>query len=156
MARRPIADGLFTWPDDDPRLIGGRCGVCETYTFPAKTGCPKCGATDVETCRLGRFGTLWTWTSQGFIPKQPFSGTFFSAEPFEPWFVGLIEIPGQLRLESILTGCTQETLRMGMPMRLVVLPFSRTNIDDEIVTFAFAPIEGDATPREEQGRALRA
>ena len=28
MARVPIAEGVFTWPSDEPQLIGGRCGAC--------------------------------------------------------------------------------------------------------------------------------
>jgi uncharacterized OB-fold protein len=139
MARQPIAEGLFTWPDDDPSLIGGCCLSCGAYTFPARAGCPNCGATTVETRMLKRTGTLWTWTTQGFVPKAPFTGTFFATDPFEPWFVGLIELPGQLRLESILVGCSQQTLRIGMPMRLVLMPFRSAGPGDEIVTFAFTP-----------------
>jgi uncharacterized OB-fold protein len=155
MSRHPIAEGIFTWPDDDPSLIGGCCTRCGTYTFPARAGCPKCGATTMEPRHLERTGTLWTWTSQGFVPKAPFAGTFFSAEPFEPWYVGLIELPGQLRLESILVGCTQETLRIGMPMRLVVMPLRSTSEGDEIVTFAFAPAEGATAPVDDVKEARR-
>ena len=76
VTRQPIAEDLFTWPDDDPSLIGGCCLRCETYTFPVRTGCPNCGATTIESRLLERTGTLWTWTSQGFPPKAPFTGTF--------------------------------------------------------------------------------
>jgi uncharacterized protein len=140
MAARPIAEGLFTWPDDDPRLIGSCCRDCGAYSFPVRTGCPACGSTALEERFLERTGTLWTWTSQGFPPKAPFTGTFFATDPFEPWFVGLIELDGQLRLESLLVGCSQDTLRIGMPMRLVLMPFAAAD-DDEIVTFAFTPAE---------------
>ena len=140
MARQPIAEGLFTGPDDEPSLIGGFCLSCDTYTFPVRAGCPNCGATTVETRPLVRTGTLWTWTTQGFVPKEPFTGTFFATDPFEPWFVGLIELPGQLRLESILVGCDQETLQIGMPMRLVLTPFRTIGPGEEIVTFAFTPV----------------
>lgn len=139
MSSRPIAAGILTWPDDNPALIGGRCRRCASYTFPARQGCPNCGATDVETCPLERTGTLWTWTSQGFVPKEPFAGTFYSADPFEPWFVGLIELPGQLRLESLLVGCTQDTLKIGMSMRLTTVPLRTTSDGDDIITFAFTP-----------------
>jgi uncharacterized OB-fold protein len=151
MPARPIADDLFTWAEDNPALIGGCCQDCGAYTFPRRDGCPRCGATNVAACELSRTGTLWTWTSQGFLPKAPFSGTFMS-DPFEPWYVGLIELPGQLRVESILVGCTQDTLRIGMPMRLVTLPFSSDGAGDETVTFAFAPLETGAadTPAAEQ------
>ncbi len=155
MPVRPIADDLFTWEDDDPRLIGSRCQVCGAYAFPARTGCAKCGATDMRRCELMSTGTLWTWTSQGFAPKAPFTGTFMT-EPFQPWYVGLVELPGQLRVESILTGCSQDTLRFGLPMRLVTLPFSSDGAGDEVVTFAFAPVEaldGEPAPSQEAAHA---
>ena len=139
MARQPIAEGLFTGLDDDPSLLGAQCLSCGTYTFPVRAGCPNCGSTAMETRPLERTGTLWTWTTQGFVPKVPFTGTFFATDPFEPWFVGLIELPGQLRLESILVGCSQETLRIGMPMRLVIMPFRTDDSGATIVTFAFTP-----------------
>jgi uncharacterized protein len=153
MATRPIAEGILTWPDDDPSLLGGRCRECGTYTFPARAGCPRCGSTTMESRPLERTGTLWTWTSQGFVPKSPFAGTFYSADPFEPWFVGLVELPGQLRLESLLVGCTQDTLRIGMPMRLVTMPFSSDGDGDEIVTFAFTPAEPPSAQVREHDHA---
>jgi uncharacterized OB-fold protein len=153
MPRRPIADDLFTWQDDDPRLIGSRCEVCGTYAFPVRAGCAKCGADQMKQCELERTGTLWAWTSQGFLPKEPFNGTFMG-DPVEPWFVGLIELPGQLRLESILTGVTQDTIRFDMPMRLVTLPFRRDADGTEVVTFAFAPAsQSTEAARKETARA---
>jgi len=133
----PIADGLFTWPSDEPRLIGGRCVQCGAISFPVRAGCARCGATGLESHLLGPRGTLWTWTSQGFVPKEPFSGNVGTGGDAVPWFVGLVEIPGELRVESLLVGVTQETLEIGMPMRLVVVPFRIDDAGNEIVTFAF-------------------
>jgi uncharacterized OB-fold protein len=141
MTSRPIAEGLFTWPDDEPSLLGARCGNCGAITFPVRSGCPRCGATEVESFRLGREGTLWTWTSQGFAPKAPFSGNLLAGGGnFNPWYVGLIEIPGQLRVEGILVDVTEDMLKIGMPMRTVVVPFRVDEAGEEIVTFAFAPV----------------
>jgi uncharacterized OB-fold protein len=139
VTREPIADDLFTWPDSDPALIGGRCDECGKFTFPLREGCPYCGATAVRRHLLRREGTLWTWTSQGFLPKAPFSGQFADPDNFEPWYVGLIEIPGQLRVESLLVDCRTEDLDFGRPMRLAIVPFRRKEPDVEVVTFAFAP-----------------
>ncbi|MEU8803113.1 zinc ribbon domain-containing protein [Spirillospora sp. NPDC048819] len=139
----PIADDLFTWPDDEPRLIGGRCTECGTHVFPLRTGCAKCGGTAVERTLLARSGTLWTWTSQGFLPKAPFNGEFAATDPFEPWFVGVVELPGQLRVEAILVGCPEGGPAIGMPMRTVTMPFRTDEDGREVVTFAFTPEEGD-------------
>jgi uncharacterized protein len=139
VAVKPISEGLFTWPEEEPTLIGGRCPDCAAITFPLRTGCPRCGRADPERHLLSRSGTLWSWTSQGFMPKAPFNGQFVSEKDFEPWFVGVVELPGELRLESILTGVTQDTLRIGMPLRLVTIPFRTDDQGNEVVTFAFAP-----------------
>jgi uncharacterized protein len=146
VASRPIAEGLFTWPDDEPSLIGARCRECGATTFPVRSGCPRCGATGLESCTLGRDGTLWTWTSQGFAPKAPFSGNLLAGGGnFTPWYVGLIEIPGQLRVEGLLVNVTEDTLKIGMPMRMVVVPFRVEDSGEEVVTFAFAPVSRPGT-----------
>lgn len=139
MSATPIAEGLFTWPSDEPRLIGGRCGACGALSFPVRSGCARCGSTDVARHELARTGTLWTWTSQGFVPKDPFAGNVGTGVDALPWFVGLVELPGELRVESLLVDVTQDDLRIGMPVRLVVVPFRREDDGSEVLTFAFTP-----------------
>jgi uncharacterized OB-fold protein len=139
MGSEPIAEGVFTWPSKEPQLIGNRCNACYAITFPVRAGCARCGSTDLDCHLLGRRGTLWTWTSQGFLPKAPFSGNLGFSSETVPWFVGLVELPGELRVESLLVGVTQEELKIGMPMRLVVVPFHVDIAGHEVVTFAFAP-----------------
>ncbi|GIU88612.1 MAG: hypothetical protein KatS3mg009_3127 [Acidimicrobiia bacterium] len=34
MARVPVAEGIFTWPSDEPRLIGSRCRACAHRDVP--------------------------------------------------------------------------------------------------------------------------
>lgn len=136
---RPIAPGLFTGPDDAPSLLGGKCTACGAYTFPFRTGCPRCGVEKLAEQPLARRGTLWTWTTQGFLPKAPFTGQFPGVDPFEPWLVGLVELPGQLRVEGILVDCTQDELAFGMPMRVVLMPFGTDPDGTQVTSFAFAP-----------------
>jgi len=50
----PIAEGLFTWPSNDPRLLGSRCGACGIVTFPAQKSCPACSGQNVETIEPSR------------------------------------------------------------------------------------------------------
>ncbi len=33
---------LFTWPSDEPRLIGGACADCGAVSFPRPTSCSRC------------------------------------------------------------------------------------------------------------------
>jgi uncharacterized OB-fold protein len=134
VAAQPIADGLFTWPADQPRLIGSRCRECRVVTFPAQRSCPRCTSVDVEERLLEREGTLYTWTVQGFRPKPPYAGP----EDFEPYGVGYVELPGEVRVEARLTVADPDRLRIDMPVELVIVPFG------DKVTYAFAPREESA------------
>jgi uncharacterized protein len=131
----PIAEGLFTWPSDDPRLIGGICTACGTVTFPRQGSCPNCTGRHIEERLLAPSGTLWTFTVQGFEPKPPYRGP----TEFEPYGVGYIELGGEVLVETRLTENRPECLEIGAEMELVIVPFRGEESGDEVVTFAFRP-----------------
>ena len=95
--------------------------------FPMPTGD---AASAYDAVLLSRTGKLWSWTIQGFEPKAPYAGP----QPFRPFGVGYVELPGQVIVESRLTSITG--LRIGMDMELVIEDF-----DGERACFAFAPKE---------------
>jgi uncharacterized protein len=132
----PIADGLFTWPSDEPRLIGSTCRACATTTFPAQGSCPSCTGETMEERALERFGTLWSYTVQGFRPKPPYIGP----EDFVPYGVGYVELPGQVLVESRLTENDPDRLSIGARMELVVVPFVEDASGRTLMTFAFRPV----------------
>ena len=120
----------------EPRLLGSRCSKCETVTFPRQGSCPRCTSVDVREWQLATRGTLWTWTIQCFPPKSPpYAG---AADAFEPFGVGYVELPGEVRVEARLTVADPARLRIGMPMELVLLPAPG---GDGVMTFAFQPVE---------------
>jgi uncharacterized protein len=139
--RVPVADGLFTWPSDEPHLIGSRCVRCGNHMFPVQSGCPKCTGDETEPVELATRGTLWTWTVQGFPPKAPPYIGDADPKTFRPFGVGYVELPGQVKVEARLTEADPATLRIGMEMELVIVPLATDDDGREIVTFAFAPVE---------------
>lgn len=136
----PLAEGLFTWPSDAPRLLGSRCERCETMTFPTHYGCPRCSSDEMRTVELGTRGQVWTWTTQGFRPPPPYSGP----EEFEPYHLGYVELPGELIIETYLTGYEGREPAIGDAVELVIIPFNRNDDGDEIVTYAFEPVDAGA------------
>ena len=137
----PVADGLFTWPSDQPRLIGARCKACGLIGFPAGPACERCGGTAAVEKLLSDRGTLWTFTTQSFRPPSPPYDGADTAETFRPYALGYIELPGEVMVEARLTEPDPARLAIGQEMRLAIAPYSVSADGTEIVTFAFTPVE---------------
>ena len=141
----PIADGLFSWPSDSPRLLASRCIECRNHVFPAQPGCPKCSGANTEIVELGQQGTLWTWTVQSYPPKSPpFAGNDDPAT-FKPYGVGYIDIEGKLLVESRLTVADPNDLAIGQTFEFVIDPLYTNEAGEEVVTFAFAPLTKESS-----------
>jgi uncharacterized OB-fold protein len=138
MSQVAFADGVFTWPSDAPQLIGGRCAACGSVTFPAYPSCARCGSVDVEDHLLARRGTLWTFTTQGFLPKEPYAGGE-TPETFRPYGVGIVQLGDEIRVEGRLTESDVSKLHIGMDVQLVVIPFREDPDGTTVMTFAFEP-----------------
>ncbi len=136
----PIAEGLFTWPSNDPRLIGSKCKNCGVVTFPAQSSCPACSATDTENIELDRRGTLWTYTIQCFLPNRPPYDGPETPETFRPFGVGYVELPDQTRVQTRIKCDDVEKLHVGMEMELVVEKYIERDGKD-VVSYFFQPVE---------------
>jgi uncharacterized OB-fold protein len=137
---------LFTWPADEPQLIGSRFPESGVVTFPRQASCPRTSSTVVEDVLLPRKGRLWSWTIQGFLPKSPPYAGKETPQTFVPYGVGYVElqlegVDGGVIVESRLTENDPDRLAIGMPVELVVVPFTTDDDGTEVVTFAFAPVD---------------
>jgi uncharacterized protein len=139
--KRPVADGLFTWPSEHPRLIGSECPACGLIDFPAAAYCARCGEAGPRERLLSERGTLWTFTTQGFRPPSPPYDGADTAETFRPYAVGYVELPGEVVVEARLTEPDPRNLTIGQPMRLTLVPYTVDGDGTEVLTFAFAPEE---------------
>ena len=90
----------------------------------------------MATIELGRTGTVWTWTTQNFRPPPPYSGP----EEFVPYHIGYVELPGEVIVESYLTGYGDGHPVIGDAVELTIIPFSTNEAGDQVVTYAFQPV----------------
>jgi len=101
-------------------LIGGRCRRCGTPQFPAQRVCvnPQCGAVDqMEEYRFAdKKGHLFTYTADRLAA---------SLNP--PAIYGIVDFVGGGRYMFDLTDCEQDSLKVGIPMRM---SFRRKYIDE--------------------------
>ena len=132
-AQQVVADGLFTWPSSEPSLIGSeQDGV---LSFPARPG--------EREVLLARRGTLWGFTTQQFRPPSPPYDGDDTPETFQPYALGYVELPGQLLVQARFTEPDPDRLRIGQEMELRIIPYTTRPDGTEILTYAFAPAEGD-------------
>ncbi len=133
MALAPIAEDLFEEKDGVARLIGARRKADGRMVFPAPQG-PE--AANYERVALSPEGVLWAFTIQRFRPKSPYAGAEDEAS-FRPYAVGYVELPGEVIVESRIETDDLESLRVGAPMRLKLVPFGKAGGD--VLSYAFEP-----------------
>jgi uncharacterized OB-fold protein len=93
----------------------------------------------MERRLLPRRGTIWSWTTQGFLPKEPYAGDE-TPETFKPFGMGLIQLGDEIRVEARLTESDPTKLRIGGDVELVIIPLRTEASGRQVVTFAFTPI----------------
>jgi uncharacterized protein len=130
--QKPVAEGLFTWPSDEPQLIGSESDG--RYSFPARPNENK--------VLLKRRGTLWGFTTQQFRPPSPPYDGDDTDETFQPYALGYVQLPGQLMVQARFTESDTDKLTIGQDMELRIVPYTTRADGTEILTYAFAPVEG--------------
>lgn len=134
----PIADGVFTWPSEKPKLLASRCDDCGIADFPAKKSCPACCGQNLHLEELPTRGKLWTWTIQGFMPNPYKSDE--TPETFTPFGVGYVELPGGLRVEGRLLENDPDKLQIGMEMDVVFEKYRTAENGDDVISYFFKPV----------------
>ena len=125
----------FTWPPDEPALIGSRCLACATWAFPRTFLCPnpECADRSVEDARLSRSGRLASWTVVHFPPPPP----YVPPDPFQPFAIGEVEFPEGIQVIGPLVEYDFGRLAIGMSMETVVEPYYINVEGIEVVGWKF-------------------
>ena len=130
-----IAADLFIQDATGPALLGGRRKSDGVIVFPLAGGAER---EFYEPVRLAPEGVLWSFTVQRFRPKSPPYDGADDEETFKPYAVGYVELPGEVIVESRLEVDDFAKLRIGMKVRLAIVPFRRTG--GTALTYAFQPV----------------
>jgi uncharacterized OB-fold protein len=128
-----IEPGLFRDDGRGPRLIGARCSSCGQRFFPYGDTCPWCGADGTAEVLLAATGTLWAWTAVT-APPPGYSGAV-------PYGFGVVQLDDGVRVITRLTESDPAAVRFGQPMALVLETVDHDDAGNDIVTWAFDPVE---------------
>jgi uncharacterized OB-fold protein len=129
----PIAPNLFEFSVEGAHLMGSRCVKCGEVRFPVNDFCPQCCTETTETIPLSRRGTLYSFTVQRFRPPPPYRGP----EEFEPYGVGMIELPEGLRVTAVLADEDPVALCVGMEMELVITKLFEDDLGRDVLGYKF-------------------
>jgi uncharacterized OB-fold protein len=127
-----VRTGLFT-DGDAPTLLGSRCRSCGAHHFPSHDTCPYCSAEDPEPANLSATGSLWAWTAVTSPPPGYGGDT--------PFGIGVVELPEGIRVITRLTESDPAHLTLGQSMELRVVPLHADEDGNDVITFAFAPVQ---------------
>jgi len=113
---RPVREGLVGGAGDDlddVHLTGSRCKSCGEVSIGTNPVCLNCGGDGIETIELAAEGELWTYT---VIRHKP-PGGYLGPEPFEPFALGLVELPDGVRIMAPIDGPVDD-LQIGARLEL--------------------------------------
>ena len=134
----------FAHDADQPHLIGTRCQDSGTYFFPPEytmSRAPGFADSELTEVALSRTGTLWSYTSAGYAPPEPYVPV---ADPFVPFAIAAVELAEEqmVVLGQVVEGVTADDLRVGMKMELVSEPLFE---DDDAVhmVWKWKPADGE-------------
>ncbi|MGZ8819593.1 MAG: Zn-ribbon domain-containing OB-fold protein [Mycobacterium sp.] len=136
-----ITEGLFRVDGERAVLLGSRRTSTGVVKFPAERpelfdGNPDTQV-DIEPFELSTEGTLYTFTTQEFVPPLPYKGNR-DPNTFRPYIVGFIELEEGLLVESLNNDADASTRRIGQPMVSATTTLE-TEAGESLLTFAFRP-----------------
>jgi uncharacterized OB-fold protein len=137
-----MSDNLFRETDSGIRLVGGRCGGCGAVMFPRRAACNRCGDGVVDEELLPRRGTVWTWTTQSFLPKAPYIGNETDAD-FTGYVVGYVDLPGACMVQTRIDVPPDQAAQLapiGTEVEAVAIDFPCQPDGEVFHTYAFRPV----------------
>ncbi len=122
-------------PPEDVRLMGTRCLNCGEVFFGKAVACQQCQSERVEPIKLSRTGKLFSYTVNRGKPPGDYKGP----EPFQPFGVGLVELPEGISILAPLSDCDVDNLKIGAGMELDIRELYKDQEGNSVLAFAFRP-----------------
>ncbi len=123
------------YPPEKVNLMGSKCRDCGEVFLGKVVACQNCQGENLENVTLSRSGKLYSYTIARYKPP----GNYKGPEPFEPFAVGLVELPEGVRILSPITGCGFEQLKIGMKLNLVVEELYVNEQGSHVLSYKFRP-----------------
>ena len=123
--RLPAASG------EEPALEGSRCPQCGDTFYPPRHICLSCYHEGLDTVALSNRGVLWTFTIARMAPP----GSLATA----PYVIAQVQLPEGVVVPTVLTDVDPESVRIGMPLELVVEKALVNAEGNEVMAFKFRP-----------------
>jgi uncharacterized OB-fold protein len=128
----PLREGIFRippGPGEKPAVIGSRCPRCGEHFFPKRAICLACGQVGLEEAYLTGPGKIWTFTIARMTPP----GSLIEA----PYVVAQVELPERVIVQSVLSDCDVDSVRVDMPVELVLEKVKEDEEGNDVVAFKF-------------------
>ena len=112
-------------------LLGKKCNSCGEIFFGSPGYCANCSSSDLAELELSKRGILRTYTVI-WVPPPGWQGSV-------PYILGSVQLPEGPEILSEVIDCPQESIKIDMPMELV-LTIGGTNAEgSEIVVYKWKP-----------------
>lgn len=141
MAKRrvPAIEGWFT-DGAEPALLASRGAETGSYFFPkslAFSRNPAAPGEELEEVTLGRWGRVWSYTTNHYAPPAP----FVTPEPFVPYTIVAVELPDEqmVVLGQLAEGADPGALTVGTEVELV-LGILYEDDEHEYVVWKWRPV----------------
>ncbi len=116
-------------------LMGSKCRNCGEVFLGKVIACERCQSENVESVPLSRTGTLYSYTINRNRPPGDYKGP----DPFQPFAVGLVELPEGTIILSVLTDVEFDKLKVGKALELSVEELYKDEKGNTVLTYKFRP-----------------
>lgn len=127
----PRIFSLSSSENSQPHLIGSRCSSCGASFFPQQLLCTECFEEGtLAVCSLSTKGAVYSYT---IVERESLAPKGFEV----PYAYGYVDLPEGVRVISKIIGWTPDTLKLGVPVKLVMETVRTEPSEGDVMGFRF-------------------